>query len=163
DPPQVWVIVDETKPHLELNRVTPGTGPHVGTLTIEWTATDERLTHKPITLSMATKKEGPYTPFATAIENTGRYVWHLPREHPYAFYIRVEAQDQAGNVAQVTTPEPIRIDLTQPKGTITGVGCEKKTASLTVIPAPVEKSATEPTKGSPPTIPRMNFITTPDR
>jgi hypothetical protein len=163
DEPQVWVVVDETKPSLVLKRVTAGSGPHAGTLTVEWSASDERLTDKPITLSIATKKEGPYTPIATAIENTGRYVWHMPREHPYAFFLRVEAEDQAGNVGLVTTPEPIRIDLTRPRGTITGVSCEKKSASLTVIPAPAEKPETRANTVSPPVLPGLNFITTPER
>jgi hypothetical protein len=163
DEAQVWVVVDETKPTVNLTRVTPGTGTNVGTLNVEWTATDERLTCKPVTLSVATKKDGPYTPFATAIENTGRYVWHMPREHPYSFFIRIEAVDKAGNVGQATTPEPIRIDLTRPKGTITGVGCEKKSASLTVIPAPAEKPAKETKPVSTPVVPNLNFITMPDR
>jgi hypothetical protein len=154
DDAQVWVVVDETKPNVRLTRVTPGSGPHVGTLAVEWTATDERLARNPVTLSVASKKDGPYTPIATAIENTGRYVWHMPREHPYSFFVKVEAVDVAGNVGEAVTLEPVRIDMTRPKGTITGVGCEKTASSLTVIPSPLEK----PTPRTAITVPEMNFI-----
>jgi hypothetical protein len=142
DLPQVWVVVDETKPSVKLERVSVGQGHDAGTLAIEWTAKDERLAVKPVTLSVATKKDGPWTPIATSIENSGRHVWHMPRDHPYAFFVKVEAADRAGNVGCDATPEPVKVDLARPKGTIIGVDVEKKTASLTTIPAaPVESPA----------------------
>lgn len=142
DEPQVWVVVDETSPEVKIGRVSVGQGHETGTIAVEWSATDERLTVKPVTLSVSTRKDGPWTPIATSIENTGRYVWHMPRDHPYAFYVKVEAADRAGNIGSDTTRDPIKIDLTRPKGTIIGVDAEKKSANLTVIPAPMNDNIT---------------------
>jgi hypothetical protein len=143
DDPQVWVHVDETRPEVKLGRISVGQGHDAGTLAVEWKATDERLAVKPVTISVSTRKDGPWTPVATSIENTGRYVWHMPRDHPYAFHVKVEAADRAGNVGGDTTHEPIKIDLMRPKGTIIGVDAEKKADSLTVIPTTPVETATK--------------------
>lgn len=146
DQPQVWVVVDETKPVVKLREVAVGKGHDSGTLSIKWTATDERLTCRPVTISMATKKDGPWTPIATAIANTGRHVWTMPRDYPYAFFVRVEATDRAGNVGCDVTPEPVKVDLMQPRGTIIGVDAEKKTAqATTLIPSPAVTTEAKPT------------------
>jgi hypothetical protein len=88
DEPQVWVVVDETSPEVKIGRASVGQGHETGTIAVEWSATDERLTVKPVTLSVSTRKDGPWTPIATSIENTGRYVWHMPRDHPMPFMSR---------------------------------------------------------------------------
>jgi hypothetical protein len=121
DPPQVWVEVDLTKPVVHWVNVDVGRGSDSGWLTITWKATDKNLGREPITLSYAKEPQGPWTPIASHVENTGRYRWQLPDGVPYSFLVRVEATDQAGNVGTLDTPKHVLVDLAQPKGLILGV------------------------------------------
>jgi hypothetical protein len=115
DRPQIWVEVDLTRPVVQLHQVLVGRGADKGKLTIRWTARDKNLGREPITLSYAEKSGGPWTPIAEKIANTGRYVWAMPEQVPYQFYVRVEATDRAGNVGAAVTPDLVRVDLAQPK------------------------------------------------
>jgi hypothetical protein len=118
DQPQVWVEVDLTKPVVRLGSVDVGRGADAGRLTINWTATDKNLGRLPITLSYAEQAGGQWTPIATGVENSGRYVWQMPTGVPYRFLIKVEATDKAGNVGADETPKPVIVDLAQPKAVI---------------------------------------------
>jgi hypothetical protein len=119
--PQVWVEVDTTKPEVQLGPVVVGRGPDKGKLTVTWTARDKNLGPQPITLSYARQADGPWTPIAEKLANTGRYVWQMPADVPYEFLVRAEAVDQAGNVGSAVTAEMIKVDLAQPKAQILGV------------------------------------------
>jgi hypothetical protein len=138
DTPHLWVVVDETAPAVKLGgvEVLPE-----GKMCVRWTASDERLMPRPVTISMAVKPEGPFTPVATALENTGKHVYQIPRDHPYEAYIRVEAADAAGNVGHDTTPVPVKVDLRKPKGMIIGVDSEKHVSGPVAIPALERKQA----------------------
>lgn len=126
DLPQVWVEVDETAPAVKLADVRAGKGVDAGMLLVSWSASDAQLTPRPVTISTAPSKDGPWAPIAGTLENTGRYAWQMPKEMPYEFYVKVEAADQAGNVGAACTHEPVRVDLARPKGTILGVDSDKK-------------------------------------
>lgn len=115
DPPQIWVEVDVTKPVVQLESVTAGRGPDLGKLTVLYRASDRNLAEKPITISYAEKADGPWTPIVKGEENTGRHVWQMPPEVPYQMFVRVEAVDRAGNIGSQDTPQPVAVDLSQPK------------------------------------------------
>src|SRR4051794_790044 len=83
DAPQLWVEVDETPPSVQVTECSVG---HGDSLVIGWVASDVHLAEAPVTVSTAVSKEGPWTPVATGLANTGRYVWTMPREVPYEFY-----------------------------------------------------------------------------
>lgn len=120
--PQVWVEVDLTKPVVRIGNVDVGRGADFGRLTINWTASDKNLGRQPITLSYAEQTSGPWTTIAASLENTGRYVWEMPKAGtPYRFLVRAEAQDKAGNVGSDQTANPVIVDLAQPKGVILSV------------------------------------------
>jgi hypothetical protein len=121
DPPQVWVEVDLTRPVVHISKVEVGRGPEAGSLTIHWTATDKNLGRQPITLSFAERPDGHWSTIATNRENIGRYVWRMPTDVPYQFYLRVEAVDRAGNVGMAETSKPVNIDLVLPKVNITDI------------------------------------------
>lgn len=121
DPPQIWVEVDLTKPAVQLLNVEVGRGIEKGNLTISWNATDKNLGRQPITLSYAEQPTGAWTTIAANLENTGRHVWRMPANVPYKFFVRVEAADRAGNVGAAVTPQPVIVDLSQPKGVIINV------------------------------------------
>jgi hypothetical protein len=114
DPPQVWVEVDLTKPVVQILDVQVGQGPDKGKLTITWTAQDKNLAQSPITLSYAQQATGPWTTIAEHLVNTGRYVWQMPEQIPYQFYVRVQAVDLAGNVGEAITRDLVRVDLSLP-------------------------------------------------
>jgi hypothetical protein len=121
DAPQVWIEVDTTKPEVKLTALRANLGPDTHHLVIGWTATDKNLGPKPITLSYAEQADGPWTPIAANIENTGRYVWQVPKTASARFMLRVQATDLAGNIAEAQTPEPISLDLAQPTVAILGI------------------------------------------
>jgi hypothetical protein len=120
DPPQVWVEVDLTPPVVHIAQADPGRGSDSGNLTITWKATDKNFGHDPISLSYAKDPQGPWTPIASHIENSGSYRWHMPEGVPYRFVVRVEATDQAGNVGALAS-KPVIVDLAQPRGVILNV------------------------------------------
>jgi hypothetical protein len=107
--PQVWVEVDWTKPAVQLVDLRLGGGPAGRSMSLVWTATDNNLSRAPITLSYAESPEGPWKPFATGVENTGRYVWQVPGNVPSRVYVKVEAVDLVGNVGSAATPSPVQL------------------------------------------------------
>ncbi len=121
DTPQIWVEVDTTKPTVYLASAEPGTGAKSPNVTVRWSASDKNLGVQPITLSYAEQADGPWIPFATAIENTGKFVWEMPPTAPHQFFVRVEATDMAGNAAAAQTPTPVVIDMSLPTVSILGV------------------------------------------
>jgi len=115
DQPHVWVQVDLTKPVVFLSGVRQSNGTR--TLDLTWTARDDNFGRKPINLSYSENSNGPWSPIAPPMENTGAYTWQIPPSTPPSFFVRVEAMDLAGNVGQSISPSPIQIDLSQPSVT----------------------------------------------
>jgi hypothetical protein len=123
DQPQVWVEVDLTKPVVRLLGVEVGrSGADKGNLSISYSAADKNLERRPITISYAEKLDGPWTKIASNEENIGRYVWRMPEDVPYQFYVRVEAADRAGNVGTADTTAPVIVDLSKPRVKVIDVG-----------------------------------------
>ena len=121
DLPQVWVEVDLTRPTVNLLDVKNGNGAKAREVTIQWEAFDRNLARRPVSLSYAASAEGPWSPIASNIENSGHYVWQMPSNGPLTFYIRVEAADMVGNVGVAQASKPLSIDTTQPTVSILGV------------------------------------------
>ncbi len=123
DQPQIWVEVDLTKPEVRIQDVVVGRGPDTGNLTLTWTAADKNLLRQPISISYATKPEGPWNPVpgATHVENTGRFVWRMQPDVPFEFFMRVEAIDEAGNIGQADTTKSVKVDLSLPRARVIGV------------------------------------------
>ena len=124
--PQVWVEVDTIKPVVNLTGLRANLGPETPRLIVSWTATDKNLGPGPITLSYAEQADGPWTPITSKLENTGRYIWQVPKTASARFLIRVEATDLAGNVGVAQTPEPISLDLAQPVVSILAIEPARK-------------------------------------
>jgi hypothetical protein len=105
EPPQVWVAVDMTKPVVQLLGVELNVISQTPTLVVRWDAKDRNLGPRPITLLYAERLEGPWTPMAANVENSGRYEWAMPAYVPSNVYVRVQATDVMGNLgmAQTTT------------------------------------------------------------
>ena len=108
--PQVWVMVDVTKPTVQISSVEITRAGKEPTVEIHWTAKDKNLGPKPITLSFAEQTGGPWTPIAAGVENSGQYQWTPPATAPHRLFLRVEAVDMPGNTASAETANPLRLD-----------------------------------------------------
>ncbi len=129
DLPELWVGVDLTKPTAQLTGVDLGTGPHAGELAIRWQAADALLAARPITLLFSDHSGGPWSIIAAGLDNTGVYNWRFNGRVPDTIYLRLEARDEAGNVGQFETPDPISLDPNRPHGVIRNVRPEPDEAS----------------------------------
>ena len=118
DRPQFWIEVDLTRPVVQILNVNVGSGPDKGKLTVNWSARDQNLGANPVRLSYAEQKDGPWNTFADKIANDGRYIWRMPEQLPYQFYLKVDAVDLAGNIGEAITPEKVKVDLSTPKAKI---------------------------------------------
>ena len=121
DLPQVWVMVDLSKPVVTLGEITPNLNGKTGSVAIRWKATDKNLGSTPVGLYYAEKDGGPWQPIATGLENNGRYVWQVPASAPASFFVRVDATDLAGNMGRAQTAKPVLLDTSRPTVSILDV------------------------------------------
>lgn len=120
DAADIWIGVDQTKPTARLTAAAYGSGPQAGKLDIRWEAQDENLGPRPVTLSLSDRPDGPFTPIAAGIPNSGQYFWDFDPRSPRVIYLRLEVRDEAGNVAVDQMTEPIQVEGLAPKGRIRG-------------------------------------------
>jgi hypothetical protein len=121
DVPQMWVDVDTTAPEVRLLSTQAGADENGRTLTLRWTASDRNLVARPIMLCYAEKAEGPWIPFAMNLENTGKYIWHMPPGLPSNVLVYVQAIDCVANISGDQASLPAPLDLTRPTATIQSV------------------------------------------
>jgi hypothetical protein len=120
DQPQSWVEVDTVPPHLQVFAPEIGKGAQAGTVTITWNAEDANLGDRCITLLYADGARGDWKSIASAIENSGRYVWRIDGQVPYKFRVAVEVTDLAGN-RQMQESSEITVDTSKPRPKISGI------------------------------------------
>jgi hypothetical protein len=116
DPPDLWVEVDERAPQVEINRLLVGQGADAGNLTVYWTASDKFLRARPISILYATDGKD-WKEVARDLSNTGSYTFKpldLDRQL-YQFYVKVTAIDEAENVGEAVSKEPVKVDLKVPR------------------------------------------------
>jgi hypothetical protein len=118
DAADIWVTTDLTRPQAHLTGATYGQGAAAGKLDIRWEASDANLGSRPVTLAMADRPDGPFTPIAAGLPNTGQYYWEYDPRSPRQIYLRLEVRDEAGNIAIDQLTEPIRVEGLEPKGRI---------------------------------------------
>ena len=98
--PDVWVIVDWTKPVAKINRVEMPDGLRSRQIRIEWTANDTGLLDEtPISLSYSDAPNGPWLSLAEDIPNSGAYTWNVRERLPQNLFVRLDVRDVVGNVA----------------------------------------------------------------
>ncbi|HZZ27034.1 MAG TPA: Ig-like domain repeat protein [Pirellulales bacterium] len=146
DAPDLWVMVDLTKPNVRLIDATAGDGIHSGELLLRWEASDATLAVRPITLLFSDRPGGKWSIIAAGLENTGQYAWRPDSRAPDHIYLRIEARDEAGNVGVFEAAQPVTLDRIRPEGRIRGVRPSSDTASG---PAPGNASSTGPTAATP--------------
>jgi hypothetical protein len=120
DAADIWVGIDLTRPAARLTGAAYGQGDASGKLDIRWQAADTNLAQRPITLAIADRPDGPFTPIAAGLPNTGQYLWEFDPRSPRQIYLRLEVRDDAGNTTIDQLTEPIHVEGLQPKGRIRG-------------------------------------------
>jgi hypothetical protein len=98
-----------------------GQGEAAGKLDITWQADDPNLGSRPVTLSIGDRPDGRFTPIATAIPNTGHFLWEYDPRSPRQIYLRLEVRDDAGNIGIDQLTEPIKVEGLEPKAQIRGI------------------------------------------
>jgi hypothetical protein len=114
DLPDLWINVDLTKPTARIISAQQGSDDEVGRLIISWQADDRMPAPRPVSLSFSSNRSGPWLPIASGLENTGRYAWPIDNRTPSRIFLRLEVADEAGNVGEYATSEPIAIDQSRP-------------------------------------------------
>jgi hypothetical protein len=114
----IWVGVDLTRPAARLIGAAYGQGPAAGKLDIRWEASDVNLGTRPISLAIGERSDGPFTPLAAGLPNSGQYLWEFDPRSPRQIYLRLEVRDEAGNVAVDQLTDPIKVEGLEPKGRI---------------------------------------------
>ncbi len=121
DLPELWVGVDLTKPFAKLTGIELGTGDHAGELLIRWEASDAMLAARPVTLLFSERPEGSWSTIAAGLDNTGAYAWRFDNRVPDRIFVRLDVRDEAGNVGQFQTAEPISLAPNRPEGHLRSV------------------------------------------
>ena len=121
DVPQMWVDVDTANPDIHLQSTKAGADESGRTLTLHWTAVDRNLAARPIAFFYAETPDGPWIPFATNVENSGLYTWHMAPGVPPRMLVRVQATDRVGNIGEDEMQVPAPVDLIRPRATIKNV------------------------------------------
>lgn len=124
--PDMRVDVDITAPTVSLYEPIADKT-QKDTLILRWQATDRNLASDPITLEWSEGPKGPWFPVAASegigstpatakrLANTGSYPWRLPANFPTSkVYLKATARDNAGNIAEAITTQPILVDLNKP-------------------------------------------------
>jgi hypothetical protein len=119
--PELIVGVDMSAPQAELRAPELGQGPLAGHVLVRWSATDSNLSPRPIGLFYSAAAEGPWTTIATDLDNAGEYAWRLGRDAPPRVFLRLEARDEAGNVAIQQSPTAVDLNLPRPTGRLRNV------------------------------------------
>jgi hypothetical protein len=117
--PDIWIGVDLTRPTCQITSTE--VSPDASELVIRWRAADDVLDPRPIALYFSPGAQGPWTPIASGLENTGSYRWQLDTRVPPRIALRLEVRDEAGNVATSDTADPVALDRQRPEGRIRGV------------------------------------------
>lgn len=121
DAPGFVIMVDRKPPQADLGKVTPGQGASRNEINIEWTVRDEQLGARPVRLSWAPAKEGPWRAITDWIPNSGRYQWTVDEQALAAVFLRLEARDSAGNLSRADSKAPLLLDSARPTAKFTDI------------------------------------------
>lgn len=130
--PDIVLEVDSTRPAARILAIKPSGPEATGAIDISYAVADKNLGHQPVTLLVASRKGGPWTPLAQRVANTGTFRWDVPRHAGYEFHFRVEAIDLAGNLGAAETDQAVRFDTSRPKARVVQVRAEAESTTPVV-------------------------------
>ncbi|HEY1375720.1 MAG TPA: hypothetical protein VGF55_02945 [Gemmataceae bacterium] len=127
DAPQFRLLVDRTAPQVVLYEpVLDPAQPNA--LILRYKAADANLVPGSVAVYWKSRPDQPWQPLATgAVHVSGQFAgvqecsWTLPPDVPNSVYLRVTARDQAGNVGEFVTRDPVTVDLNKPVARFKGV------------------------------------------
>lgn len=134
-PPDIVLEVDTTRPLARFLGIKPSGMEAAGGIDIAYEVNDRNLSHQPVTLLVASRKGGPWTPLAQRVVNSGTFRWDVPRHAGFEFHFRVEAVDLAGNIGSAETEQAVRYDTSRPKAKVVQVRSEATESTGQVVPA----------------------------
>jgi hypothetical protein len=134
--PDFRVNVDLTPPMVRLFAPdSDATRP--GALLLKWDVKDKNPSKDGLALAWSESPSGPWKSIgedkkseiiagmggdlSVKVPDVGSYAWKLPEKLPPKVFLRVVAWDAAGNRSDVTTPQPVLVDLTKPRARIQDV------------------------------------------
>lgn len=108
--PQRWVFIDATPPLAQWNGVEPAEN-FVSTrvLQLRWTAHDDNLAARPVSLSFQSSVNQAWTDIDTAVANTGVYDWRVPETVSGQVTLKLIVRDQGGHAVERTFG-PVALD-----------------------------------------------------
>jgi len=108
-PPQRWVFIDYTPPLVQWDGVEAADDFATRRIVhLRWTAYDDHLTARPVTLAYQSSVEGDWQPIAPAMPNTGRYDWTVPVGVTGQVALKLTVSDLGGHaVERIYGPVPI--------------------------------------------------------
>lgn len=115
-----WIHVDVERPRVKILSALYGRGNESGKMVIEYQSSDDFFPERPIALFYSQTPSGPWTSIATGARNNGRYVWTADPNLPPTIYLKIEANDSAGNVGVHQLDLPIDVEGLAPRGRIQG-------------------------------------------
>ena len=155
DQPMVFVEVDTSPPHAKIRDVRVTAGARNNPLVeITWAAQDRNLMPRPVSLEYSVDRDAQkwqeikYQLDNNLTKDTGRYVWEVPDDYPWKFWVRIRAVDKAANTATEVWPEPVIVDTEVPTA-----GVQKVRGGKDGAPNPGGASQPPPSVPNPPTPP----------
>jgi len=118
--PDIFVVVDRTRPSIRITGARYGEGDRTGGLVMRYECTDTNLPRRPISLAFSGSPDGPWTTIAAGLENTGEYVWRADPNLPRQLFLRIDGTDQAGNIGTYILDQPIDTQGLAPRARIRG-------------------------------------------
>lgn len=161
DQPMVFVDVDTTAPFAKITGVQVTAGARGPQVEINWNVADRNLMPRPVSLEYSVDKTAEtWREIKYQLENnlgrdTGRYVWEVPDENLWKFWVRIRAVDKAANTATHVWTEEVIVDLEKPTAGIQKVrggkdGPATPNPNLGVTPRPEPPRSDRPAIPTPP-------------
>ncbi len=121
DLPELTVVVDQTPPRVEFLPLDARGAEHAGEVVVRWRLFDDNPTEARVSLAYAEQPNGPWRVVADGLPSTGSYAWNVAVGVPPRVYLRVVAEDAAGNAGEAITPTRVLVDVARPSGRILDV------------------------------------------
>lgn len=127
DAPHFKLLVDRTLPQVSLfEPVLDSNQPNA--LLVRYKAADANLVPGSVSLYWKGRPDQPWQPLAAGSPRPSAQFagvqecsWTLPPDVPNSVYLRVTARDQAGNVGEFVTRDPVTVDLNKPVARVKAV------------------------------------------
>ena len=144
--PQRWVFVDGTPPLAQWDRVEPGEDFALRrTLRLAWTAYDDNLPGRPVSLAFRTPADSSWRIIDPAALNSGRYDWTVPDEVHGQLTLLLSVRDLGGHVVERTFgPVTVPIALRPADGG----GRTEASVEPPVVPPARQTASTRPAEAS---------------